>query len=218
MISQLGVRFAMAASVAVAVSACTRTLSVSPVNPAQLTVENGRPALRSQLKNRVEVVLLHREFSYQLASLPAFDVTVWNAGDTPFVFSTKNVTAFSGDAPVRVYTSGQLEARARHDSELAVELEAHTAWDVGPANSAIARSREAGSEMDARHRAENIGEAGQGRMRWIESLLRSQEVGPGQMAGGVVKLNNEDIKTGRPLRLVVTVGGEEHPFVFDVGN
>jgi hypothetical protein len=43
-------------------------------------------------------------------------------------------------------------------------------------------------------------------------------VAPGSTAGGIVKLDPAPIRRGQPLKLVVTVGGEAHAFVFEVGG
>lgn len=49
-------------------------------------------------------------------------------------------------------------------------------------------------------------------------MLVQHPVAPGLMAGGIIKLDPEQISRGQPLKLVVTVGGEAHEFVFEVGG
>lgn len=48
------------------------------------------------------------------------------------------------------------------------------------------------------------------------ALLRRNTVAPGNVAGGVVKLHAQDIRSGHPLVLTVTVGPEVHEFKFNV--
>jgi hypothetical protein len=49
-------------------------------------------------------------------------------------------------------------------------------------------------------------------------MLVQRTVAPGTMAGGIIKLDPAKISHGQPLKLVVTVGGEAHEFVFEVGS
>lgn len=50
------------------------------------------------------------------------------------------------------------------------------------------------------------------------NMLQRDTVFPGRAAGGVVKLKGDDLKRGKPLKLMVTVAGEQHDFHFDVGK
>ena len=49
-------------------------------------------------------------------------------------------------------------------------------------------------------------------------MLVPRTVVPGATAGGIVKLDPAPISRGRPLKLVVTAGGETHEFVFRAGG
>lgn len=216
--SRILFRFTIVPSLLLAASACTRTLSFSAANPERPALEEGRPTLQSQGTDRVDVVLLNRKFSYKLGMLPAFYVKVWNGGDTSFEFSIKNITAYSGKARVPVYTRAQLAAWVNRDAELEKLQEAHTTWEVRPDNPGDSSGRQAPTALGNMQQAERIRNAGMDRtIRW-RTLLRRQLVEPGQTAGGVVKLEAEAIKTGQPLYLIVTVAGEVHRFVFDVGT
>jgi len=52
----------------------------------------------------------------------------------------------------------------------------------------------------------------------LSSLLRRNTVSPGEFVSGVVKLHAEDIVAGQPLRLVVSLGSEQHEFIFDISK
>lgn len=52
----------------------------------------------------------------------------------------------------------------------------------------------------------------------LSSMLRRNTVGPGEFVSGVVKLHAEDIVAGQPLRLVVSLGSENHEFIFDISK
>jgi len=50
------------------------------------------------------------------------------------------------------------------------------------------------------------------------TMLQRNTLFPGQTAGGVVKLYGQDMSRGKPLKLVVTIDGELHEFLFDIGK
>ena len=52
--------------------------------------------------------------------------------------------------------------------------------------------------------------------RIILEALQSQVIRPGDVGGGRIMLEPEDILSGLPLLIVVTVGGEKHEFLFEV--
>ena len=49
-------------------------------------------------------------------------------------------------------------------------------------------------------------------------MLMPHTVAPGATAGGIVKLDPAHVSRGQPLKLVVSVGGETHEFVFRAGG
>jgi hypothetical protein len=51
-----------------------------------------------------------------------------------------------------------------------------------------------------------------------QPMLGKMTVAPGTMAGGIIKLDPAQISQGQLLKLVVTVGGEPHEFIFEVGT
>jgi hypothetical protein len=52
--------------------------------------------------------------------------------------------------------------------------------------------------------------------RHVEEALRPQVIRPGDVGGGRIMLESEDILSGLPLKVVVTVAGEKHEFLFEV--
>jgi hypothetical protein len=50
------------------------------------------------------------------------------------------------------------------------------------------------------------------------TMLQRNTLFPGRIAGGVVKLYGQDLSRGKPLKLVVTIDGEQHEFLFDIGK
>lgn len=54
--------------------------------------------------------------------------------------------------------------------------------------------------------------------RDLGRMLRRTVIAPGGTAGGMVAVHAEDLKGGRPLRLVVNAGGEKRAFLYTVGG
>jgi hypothetical protein len=50
------------------------------------------------------------------------------------------------------------------------------------------------------------------------TMLQRNTLFPGRIAGGVVKLYGQDMSRGKQLKLVVTIDGEQHEFLFDIGK
>ena len=69
---------------------------------------------------------------------------------------------------------------------------------------------------DAAQEGEDFRAVRDSQLRGLRNLLTPGTLAPGGRTGGVVKLHPEDLRSGRPLRLVVTLGGETHEFQFDV--
>jgi hypothetical protein len=96
----------------------TRTLSVAEKNTVQAVYEGGVPILKSVKRDTVIVRLLTPEFSKDVNALPAFFVAVANGGTGAFDFSTSNITATCGSAPVRVYTAADVQKRIEHEAAM----------------------------------------------------------------------------------------------------
>lgn len=54
------------------------------------------------------------------------------------------------------------------------------------------------------------------RLDQIQVILRRNTVFPGGTAGGIVAVNPGDLNVGMPVRVVVTLPGESHDFLFNV--
>lgn len=229
--------------------ATTRTLAVSKLNSSAPTFERGVPCLQSARTNAVTVWLLTPVYRTNLRDLhpPAFRVLVRNGSGRPFDFSPDNISASSGNVPVRVFTAeefirdidlqgadlvhmldiGTAGAMAKVD-----QLEAYAAaapTGVVDSNGKLLvdfSTVQRPSITDARTR---IDEQAASRRAEIEKwrrealddarlMLEQHTVAPGAMAGGVVRLDPAAVGAGQPLKLVITAGGEAHEFYFDVGR
>jgi hypothetical protein len=225
----------------------TRTLSLVPANPAAATSEQGVTCLRSVQRNAVTVWLLTSKYQTDLHEFdpPAFRVLVRNNGGKAFDFSPVNVTASSGENPVHVFTGEEYcQAINRYEDALLEAFHKQTAQQKAPTGELLdsISSRDpllsGGSSGQQMHDFTG--------MQYSDSLAKMEEtagdrrtaiylrrkelldeanlmlvphtVAPGSTAGGIVKLDPAQISRGRPLKLVVTVGGEAHEFVFEVGS
>jgi hypothetical protein len=225
----------------------TRTLSVSAANSAAATSEKGVTCLRSVQRNAVTVWLLTPKYQTDLREFdpPAFRVLVSNNGDKAFDFSLVNIIASSGGNSVHVFTREEYcQAINRYEDALLEAFHKQTAQQKAPAGELLdsISSRDpllsggsSGQQMhdftgiqysDSLAKMEET--AGDRRtaiyLKWKELLdeaklmLVQHTVAPGSTAGGIVKLDPASIRRGQPLKLVVTVGGEAHAFVFEVGS
>jgi hypothetical protein len=229
--------------------ATTRTLSVSKVNTSPAKFEQGVAVLASQKKHGVVVRLLTPEFSRETNSLPAFYVAFLNGGETPIDFSTANVIAESGSAPVKVFTYEQLAKRVKSEANrmaIAMAMSSasqsmaaaapQTAYSSGtvqtygrgapsygnysgttttynPAATAAAQAQINANSMAA---MSAITASRDAQLAGMGDVLRRNTVAPGEIVGGIVKLDAVDIKPKSLLALVVKVSDEEHVFAFDV--
>ena len=178
---------------------------------------------------------------------PAFRVLVKNGGTQAFAFSPANITASADGAAVRVLTAVDyareidrqaVAMRQMADSNVAKarekldQLEAYAAsapplttpgaygpmYDMSSVRQPS--TDEAREQLDAnqKSRQTEIEAWRQNLLDGAQMMLGEHTVPPGEMAGGVVRLDPRAVGAGRMLRLVVTAGGEAHEFVFDVGR
>jgi hypothetical protein len=225
----------------------TRTLLVSPANPAAATSDQGVQCLRSVKNNAVSVWLLTPEFRTDLREFdpPAFRVLVSNNGDKAFDLSLVNVTASSGENPVHVFTREEYcQAVNRYEDALLEAFHKQTAQQKALAGELLdsISSRDSllagGSSGQQMHDFTGIQNsdslakmeetAGDRRtaiylrrkelLDEAQLMLDQRTMAPGTTAGGIVKLDPAPIRRGQPLKLVVTAGGEAHAFVFEVGG
>ena len=240
--------FPLALSVALLLGSCTttRTLTVSSSNPIAPTDEHGVACLRSGGTNPVSLWLLTPRFRTDPDDLapPAFRLLAKNGTGQPFAFSPANITASADGTAVHVYTlaeyAGAINAQAvalhrTADQNVAKakekldQLEAYAAVEtpavdymgkvdfssVRPPSTEGARAELA---TNAKDRQEEIETWRQDLLDGARMMLGEHTVPPGEMAGGVIRLDPRAVAAGRTLRLVVTAGGEAHEFVFDVGR
>jgi len=208
--------------------ALTKTLTVSPASAIQPVYRQGRLVLQSQKKNGVEVEVLTRQFSDQTDALPSFFVAVRNGGEVEVEFSLENITTYSGESRVRVYTVEELEKRVRSEGE--AEAAAVAANEAAQLKDA-AMSRQTTSrnlkdnpvawtmtkaQGNARNGMDQSGSSRNQQPNDLTGMLMRSTVRPRETVGGTIKLHAEDIRSGQPLRLVVAIGGEVHEFMFDV--
>lgn len=174
----------------------------------------------SEKAQRVGARLLTPSFSNESTALPAVLVTVENRASAPVPFSTGNVTVFSGTNPVRIYTPAQLAEKIEKESE--IDADRAVARDTAQLQSATAARMDASATpmMVQRTQAINQGTAARSaaskQVAVLANLLYPVTIASGATAGGVIKLRAEDIASGQPLRIVVTLGSDVHEFIFDV--
>jgi hypothetical protein len=186
-----------------------------------------------------------RTEQYQF-DLPAFWVQVSNGSDQACDFSPANVTVSSGGKSVHVFTHEEYcQAINSHADFLLRRIAERTASQterIDPPPGSIATydpllSRGAdgqlmqdfsmyqhGSSTEAPPGIEETAKDNRAAIdTWRNKMLEKAQqmlvqhtVASGTKADGIIKLDPAQISRGQPLKLVITVGGEAHEFVFAV--
>ena len=157
------------------------------------------------------VRLLNEKFADAAERLPEFSIIVKNGGTSPIFFSPDNVTAFSGEQPVTVTAFGELNAKMLREAQIAAGRTTLLGKDV-------TEDGETSSRDPITMRPPIWDHVEPPRESSLDHILGASSIVPGDLNGGVVKLNADEIQPGVPLRLVVRVSGEVHEFLFDVRN
>lgn len=185
-------------------------LMMVPVNPSAQSDQGGAVLLQSKQVHEVAVRLQTGRFTGEFDKLPQFVVGFANGGETAIDFSPDNITAFSGEQLVRIYTVAEmtkkLEAKLKAQIKIQRQLSSGSIYPVGNYSaSTFNPAMEAARALPIKTPDNDIG-----------AMLKLQTVVPSAMAAGLVKLYPEDINVGEPLKLVIAVGGEIHEFIFTV--
>lgn len=106
----------------IALTGCelTRSLQVSPANQSQVEYHGGVPLLTSVKRHGVAVALLTPQFANRIGQLPSFRIWVFNRGTKSLDFSPANVSVFSGETPVKIYTYEEMQKRISHEASMMV--------------------------------------------------------------------------------------------------
>jgi hypothetical protein len=96
----------------------TRTLQVSPSNQTKVEYHGGAPLLTSFKRHGVALSLANSEFGDEIGRLPTFNIMVLNRGTEAFDFSPANISALSGETPVKIYTYEEMQKRIKHEANM----------------------------------------------------------------------------------------------------
>lgn len=191
-----------------------RSLAVAPNNTAVVGDLDGTMAMRSQQTHVVSVLSLSRTFSGDTRALPSFHVIVTNGGKENVTLKPRDIAAYAGDW--RVALLDPLALQDRLDREQAA---------AGGRGGFAPGMPDASQPAEMRHTHPSplrpaVGPFGAPNFRvptqLVEEALKPQVIRPGDAGGGRIMLESEDILSGLPLKIVVTVAGEKHDFLFEV--
>lgn len=193
-----------------------RSLAVAQGNTAVVDHGfRGGVALRSERTHVVNVRPLKEKFSDATFTLPTFAVLVTNGGVENVELKPNDIAAFSGDRRLVVLNPTELQERLDREQgsrgsesspsgvPRATPLDEPVHRPSGPSVVGPSQAWEPPADFKV--------------PRWlVEDALRMQVIRPGEVGGGDVVIEAEHIAAGRPLKIVVTVAGEKHEFLFDV--
>jgi hypothetical protein len=193
-----------------------RSLAPAANNPAVVEHNlDGTVILRSQRTHVVSVVPLGERFSSDVWGLPAFYVIVTNGSKENVTLQPNDVSAYAGDGRVALLNPRALQERL--DQEDAAAASRWPSFPVG--------MRDASQPAEIRHSHPSPTRPAvepfntlkfKVPTRLAKEALEPQVIRPFDVGGGRIVLEGEAILSGLPLKIVVTVAGEKHEFLFEV--
>jgi hypothetical protein len=190
-----------------------RSLAVAAAGPARVERNlDGTVTLRSLQTHVVSVLPLGERFSHDVWGLPALYVIVTNGGKENVTLRPGDISAYAGDRRVALLNPVALQDRLDREQAAAGS---RVSFPV---------MRDASQPAEARRYPNIIDAPGQPYSapdfkvptRLADEALQSQVIQPGDVGGGRIVLEGEHILSGLPLKIVVSVAGEKHEFLFEV--
>ena len=177
---------------------------------------DGPVLMRSHQTHLVSVLPLNTTFSRATFTLPSFHVIVTNGGKENVTLKPADISADAGGR--RVALLGPFALQDRLDREQAAVGSMVSFPIMGDASQpAEVRQAHAVHSDPTRPKVEPFSAPNfKVPARHVEEALRPQVIRPGDVGGGRIMLESEDILSGLPLTIVVTVAGEKHEFLFEV--
>ena len=204
-------------------SGCAPTMmSLNPSSsPNQKIVyEDGLPIVMSVKSSAVALYPATRTFAAK--SGPRVAVKVTNGTKQPVEFSTDNITASAGKAPVRVKSYEELVAeqeaqkRSANNAAMMAAIMGGMGQMVGQRTNdlAFSQSQLQASQTIASSTQQQLDMADSTISELTKSMLKRQTVMPGATYGGYVQLDKVDGFANEPLAITVDFGGEVHQFSY----
>ena len=180
-----------------------RSLAPAASNPTVVERNlDGAVTLRSAQTHVVSVLPMNKRFSSDTFTLPSFYVIVTNGGKENVTLKPDDISAYAGDQRVKLLSPIALQDRL--DEEQAAATGRRLSFPAavpGPMPRAVERDGPPDFKVPT---------------RVVEQALQPQVIRPFEVGGGQIMLEAEDILSGLPLKIVVTVAGEKHEFLFEV--
>jgi hypothetical protein len=195
-----------------------RSLAVATSNPALVERNlDGTVTLRSMKAHIVSVLSLNKTFSSDTFTLPSLQIIVTNGGKENVTLKPGDISAYAGDRRVTLLDPTALQERLDRVQEA---VGGRPSFPVGMRDASqpaeIRQGRHPHSDP-TRPRLEPLDELKyKVPARIVEQALQAQMILPFEVGGGLIMLEADDLLSGLPLKIVVTVGGEKHEFVFEV--
>ena len=194
-----------------------RSLTVAANNPSEIERGlDGTVVMRSHRTHFVSVLSRGDRFSSDTLTVPSLYVIVTNGGKDNLTFNPRDIAAYAGDRRVALLHPPALQERLDHEQAAAGSK---VGFPIGMRDaSQPAKVRHGHGHRDLTSPAiEPFGAPGfKVPARLLEQALQPQVIRPGEVGGGRIMLEPEDILSGLPLQIIVTVAGEKHPFLFEV--
>jgi hypothetical protein len=200
-----------------------RSLATAANNTAIVARDpDGTEVMRSEHTHLVSVLSRGGRFSNDTFALPSLYVIVTNGGKENITLEPSDISAYAGDRRVALLNPVALQDRLDREQAAAGT---RSRFPIG-----MRDASQPGEEPHGYHRRHPIPNSSSTGpavepygppdfkvpTRIVEQALQPQIIRPGDVGGGRIMLEAENILSGLPLKLVVTVAGEKHEFLFDV--
>jgi hypothetical protein len=193
-----------------------RSLAVAANRTAVVGELDGTTVMRSHQMHVVSLLPLNTTFSRDTFTLPSFHVIVTNGSNKNVTLKPVDISADVGGRRVALLGPSALQDRLDREQ---VAVGSRVTFPIMNDASQPAEVRQGHPRHSdpTRPRVEPFNAPTfKVSARHVEEALRSQVIRPGDVGGGRIMLESEDILSGLPLRIVVTVAGETHEFLLEV--
>ncbi len=192
-----------------------RSLAPAASNPTEVERGlDGAVTLRSLQTHVVSVLPMNKRFSSDTFTLPSFYVIVTNGGKEDVALKPSDISAYAGDRRVKLL--GPLALQERLDDEQVAATGSKAGIPIGMHGTP--QPAAAHGQLNPTRPAVELDGPPDFKVptQIVEQALQPQVIRPFGVGGGRIMLEAEDILSGLPLKIVVTVAGEKHEFLFEV--
>jgi hypothetical protein len=195
-----------------------RSLAVDAKNTTEVDRNlDGTVTLRSAQTHIVSVLPQGGRFNSDTFTLPAFHVIVTNGGKENVMLRPNDISAHAGDRRVALLNPDALQERLDREQAAAGNSTSYPIVRDATQSADVTHEHHSHHPSPTRPAVKPYASLDfKVPTRVVEQALQPQVIRPFEVGGGRIMLEAEEILSGLPLKIVVTVAGEKHEFLFEV--